>query len=176
MGQHPMPPRPTAGLAKAMILLYWLTTAFALLSGIAWLNRKSTWDSFINGDGSFSDVDGADGLVAVAVLPGVALLIAGGVLTVLWWQRASAQMKRSGAALGAAARPWLALFAVGFIVMVAAWSVGRVDIQDFAGTDTVSNKLRNQGILGVIGALLYVGATVMAMRTTKRVEQAAPAV
>jgi hypothetical protein len=169
----PMTPatQPTKGVGKAMIILYWLTTTFAFLAALAFFRRKNVWDGLFAGTSEPSDVDSADTFVALTVLPGVALLIAGAVLSIIWWQRAAARSRIGGGSVGSLIAPWIVLFAIGFVLLVAARVVLNVDdnnIIDELGS--VSGKLRNQGILALIGAIFYAGATVMAMRAVKRVD------
>ena len=70
------PIRPSAGLSKAMIALYWGTTAASFLLAFAFFRRKSVFDDFINGEAGFSKLDDADTFVGTAALLQVALTIA----------------------------------------------------------------------------------------------------
>lgn len=159
------------GVGKAMIIIYWLTTLFAFLTAIAYQVRKGVWDDAFDGNSTLSELNRADNLVVAAVLPGVALLIAGAVLSIIWWQRAAARSRAAGGSIGSLITPWIVLFAVGFILLVAARVVMNVDENDlFDEIKDFSSKLRNQVILAVLGALCYLGATVMAMRAVKSVD------
>jgi NADH:ubiquinone oxidoreductase subunit 5 (subunit L)/multisubunit Na+/H+ antiporter MnhA subunit len=169
---HPAAPQPTAGLRKAMLILYWITSAFAVLAGIAMLARKGTWDDLFAGTADFEDVDNADGMVVLTVLVGCATLIAGFVLTILLLNRRKAN---SGAADGrSTSKPfavWWVAFSLGFVLLIVGRVVGDIDEADaFANAEfisDVSDKLQNQSILTLLGAALYVVATVFAARTTK---------
>jgi hypothetical protein len=170
----PMAPatQPTRGVGKAMIVLYWITTLFALLATAAYQNRKGVWNDALEGNATLSDLESADNLVALAVLPGVALLVAGAVLSVIWWQRAAARQRATGApSMGSLLTPWIVLFAIGFVLLIAARVVMNVDETDlFNEVKNFSVKMRNQVILALLGSLCYVGATLMAMRAVKSVD------
>jgi hypothetical protein len=161
----------TKGVGKAMIIIYWLTTLFAFLATFAYQSRKGVWDDAFDGNSSISDLNRADNLVVATVLPGVGLLIAGAVLSIIWWQRAAARRRASGGSMGSLLAPWIVLFAIGFILLIAARVVMNVDETDlFTEVKNFSSKMRNQVILALLGSLCYVGATVMAMRAVKSVD------
>jgi hypothetical protein len=115
--------RPTRGLGRAVLVLYWLTVGTAAVSIAAVYHRKSVVDDFISGSISRADIAGEDdrarALIRVAALLQSGLTIAGAILTALWCRRIIRNAIAKGAgglSVGKATYGWLpfAWWSVGF--------------------------------------------------------------
>lgn len=196
--------QPSKGLSKAMIILYGLASALALLVGFALYSRKGAWDDFVAGNNSLSDLDAADGLVGGAILMQFLVIIAAAIVTCLWARRIAKNAISRGAmnvSPGLAAGGWfipIGWLFVGFSQLrksvdgvggrspslnlwqglFIAQSVAGFVINRFGGFDSgdnpqeVSDALRNQGIIGLVGGLIYAGATFFAARAAKEINSA----
>ena len=102
------PTRPTAGVRNATVILFWVTSASALLLGLVAYQRGGVIDDFFSGDHSLSDVKDADGRVAGAFLLLLAAQIAAAVLIAIWSSRTVGNAKSRGAdaSSGLAAGGW----------------------------------------------------------------------
>lgn len=192
------------GLSKAMIVLFWCTTAAAAFAGYSLYNRKIVWDDYVDGAGSFSDLDSADKLVGVAIILQVALSLASAIVCALWSKRIADNAKSRGALdvkPGLAAGGWfipIGWFWVGFNQLrksvtgvggnspsLGRWQlffvlqgVGGFFVSRFGDFDTVgdpgelSDRLRNQGLIGIAAAVLYVGATIFAKKAANEIDTA----
>ena len=115
--------RPTRGLGRAVLVLYWLTVGSVVLSIAAVYHRKSVVDDFISGSISRADIgaedDRARALISTAGLLQGALMLAGAILTALWCRRIIRNAITRGAgglSVGKATFGWLpfAWWGVGF--------------------------------------------------------------
>ena len=88
---------PSKGLSKAMIVLFWCTTAAAALSGFALYRRKGVWDDFVGGSATLGDLDDADSLVGTMIVLQVVLLLASAILCAIWSKRIADNAKARGA-------------------------------------------------------------------------------
>ena len=195
---------PSKGLSKAMIVMFWCTTAAAALSGFALYRRKGVWDDLVGGSATLSDLDNADSLVGTAIVLQVALALASAIVCCLWSKRVADNAKARGALdikSGLAAGGWFipigwlwvgfnqlkkAVAGVGgrspslgrwqalFVLQaVAGWLISRFG--DFnTGDDPaeLSDRLRNQGLIGLFGAALYAGATIFAAKAAGEINTA----
>ena len=183
---------PSKGLSKAMIVLFWCTTAAAALSGFALYRRKGVWDDFVGGSATLSDLDDADSLVGTMIVLQVVLLLASAIVCAIWSKRIADNAKARGAvgvSSGLAAGGWFipigwlwvgfnqlkksvkgvggkspslgrwqALFILQAVVGFLINRFGNFDINSDPGK--FSDTLRNQGLIGLLGAAIYVGATI----------------
>lgn len=195
---------PSKGLSKAMIVMFWCTTAAAALAGFALYSRKTKWDDFVNGGATLSDLDSADALVGGAIVLQVALSLASAVVCCLWSRRIAENAKARGAmgvSPGLAAGGWFIpigwlwvgfnqlkksvselggkspslgkwqLFFVGQAIV--GWLISRFGNFDTAGDAAeLSDTLRNQGMVGIVGAALYAGATIFAAKAAREINSA----
>jgi hypothetical protein len=154
----------------------------------------------INGNGG--DIDAANAMVGVAVLFQFALLLTSAILTCLWAKRIASNAKARGATSvspGLAAGGWFIpignLF-VGFdqlrksvtgvggkspgLNLWQAAFVGQfiMGIFTFRGNDVnliepdALSTLRNQGLVALVGAVIYAAATFFAARAAKEIDTA----
>lgn len=89
--------RPSKGLSKAMIVMFWCTTGAAALAAVALYLRKMVWDDFVDGGGSFNDLDRADSLVRGAFILQFLLSFASAVVCAIWSKRIADNAKARGA-------------------------------------------------------------------------------
>ena len=115
--------RPTRGLGRAVLVLYWLTVGSVVLSIAAVYHRKSVVDDFISGSISRGDIaaddDRARALIGAAGLLQAGLMLAAAILTALWCRRIIRNAIAKGAgglSVGKATFGWLpfAWWGVGF--------------------------------------------------------------
>jgi hypothetical protein len=100
---------PSAGLRKATIVLYWVTTAATLLLAAALFSRKGKWTQFIDGNASLQELDDADSFVGGSLLLVWGALLTSAILTCLWAARIANNSKARGAtdvSSGLAAGGW----------------------------------------------------------------------
>ncbi len=195
--------RPSAGLSKAMIILFWCATAASAFVGFALYSRKGAWEDYLT-NFNLDDLDAADGLVGGALLLQIALQLAAAIVTCLWAKRIAENAKARGAAgvsPGLAAGGWfipIGWFFVGFnelrksvngvggrAASLAIWqglfiaqSVVLFIINRFGGFSTlddpqeVSDALRNQGLIGLVGAVIFAVTTFFAAKAAKEINTA----
>ncbi len=195
---------PSKGLSKAMVVVFWCTTATAALVGFALYRRKTVWDDVVNGDGTFADLDGADSLVGGLIVLQLALLLTSAIVCCLWSRRIAENAKARGVLdvkPGLAAGGWfipLGWFWVGFNQLkksvagvggnspslakwqmffvgqaIAGWLINRFGNFDTAGDPgELSDRLRNQGLVGLVGVVLYAGATIFAAKAAREINTA----
>lgn len=195
---------PSKGLSKAMIVMFWCTTAAAAFAGFALYSRKTKWDDFIDGGASLSDLDSADALVGGAIVLQVALALASAIVCCLWSRRIAENAKARGALdvkPGLAAGGWfipIGWLWVGFNQLkksvsgvggrspslgkwqmffvgqaIVGWLITRFGDFDTAGDpNELSDRLRNQGLIGMVGAAFYAGATIFAAKAAREINTA----
>lgn len=194
--------QPSAGLGKAMIVLYWASSASAVLTAFMLIRRGSVLDDFLNGNGTFTDLDDADKQAGMTLLLLFALWLASAIVTCLWSKRVAdnAQAKgvlgiNSGRAAGGWFIPIGWLF-VGFTELrkiptnttgkspVTPWQVAfclawvasfaqRFMIQpDSLTAENAADRFSTQGYVAMFAALCFVAATVFAMRAVKQIDAA----
>jgi Domain of unknown function (DUF4328) len=82
------------------------------------------------------------------------------------------QLRKSVAGVGGTSKSlgiWQGLFISQAVVLVAINRLGQFDIN---AVDDVGNNFRNQGIVALIGAVLYFGAAIFAMKSAKEIDTA----
>jgi hypothetical protein len=102
------------GLAKALRALFWVAAAVSVLPVLGAINRRSAWKDFVDGSGSFDDLDSADN--ALVAMAGLLVVVQIAVLVVLcvWSIRAARNTNnlwRAGTSPGLAGGGWFIPFA-----------------------------------------------------------------
>jgi len=195
--------KPSKGLSKAMIILYWCTSAASLLVAFALFGRKGVWDDFVNGSASLTEIDDADSFAGLALVLQFALLLASAIVTCLWAKRIADNAKARGVtnvSPGMAAGGWfipIGNWFLGFDQLrksvtgvggksaglnvwqglfvgqaLALFLVNRFGDFSVFDPDGVSDQLRNQGLVGALGAIIYIAATIFASKTAKEIDAA----
>lgn len=72
------------GLRTATVVAFWTVTAATAFVAFAAFARRSAWDDFIGGSGSFEDLDNADSLLGGAVLLSWAAELFAVIMVCLW--------------------------------------------------------------------------------------------
>ena len=195
---------PSKGLSKAMIVLFWCTTAAAAFAGFALYSRKGVWDDFANGNASFSDLDNSDSLVGTSIVLQIALALASAIVCAVWSNRIANNAKARGALgvrPGLAAGGWfipIGWLWVGFgqlkksvtevggrspslgrwqalfiLQAVVGWLISRFgNFETVGDSSELSDRLRNQGLIGLGGAAVYVVTTIFAMKAAREIDTA----
>jgi uncharacterized membrane protein YedE/YeeE len=195
--------QPSKGLSRAMVILFWCTTAASALLGFALFSRKGVWDDFVSGKSSLSKLDDADKFAGLAVILQYALLLASAIVCCLWSKRIAEnarargvtgvspglaaggwfipignlfvgfdQLRKSATGVGGRSPSlgiWQALFIGQGVIAILIRAFGNFSVNNPGG---VSDKLRNQGLIGIVGALIYAAATVFATRAAKEIDTA----
>lgn len=194
------PLRPSAGLSKAMVILYWSVVATGALLAFAFFNRKSAVEDFLNG--SASDFDSADAMLGLAVILQVLLMLAAAIVTCLWAKRIADNAKARGVmnvSPGLAAGGWfipIGWFFVGFnelrksvkgvngsapnlnfwqAAFIAQTIVGFFNLNndDVYLTDSDAlDQLNSQGIVGLVAMAVLAVAAFFAMKAAKEINSA----
>ena len=192
--------RPSAGLSKAMVVLYWGVVATGALIAFAFFNRKSAVEDFLNG--AASDFDSADALLGLAVILQVLLMLSAAIVTCLWAKRIADNAKARGVmnvSPGLAAGGWfipIGWFFVGFNELrksvkgvngsapslniwqgafIAQVVVGFFNLNndDVYLTDSDAlDQLGNQGIVGLVAMAVLAVAAFFAMKAAKEINTA----
>lgn len=92
------PASDTAGLRRAAIVLYWVTSAAMAVFALALISRKRTWSDYESGgDVSFRDLDQADNFVGGMLFVALALALATTIVVSIWSLRVARHAQRIGA-------------------------------------------------------------------------------
>ncbi|MDO8391356.1 MAG: DUF4328 domain-containing protein [Actinomycetota bacterium] len=184
-----------------MIVLYSITTAAAALLAVTFFLRKASWDDFLAGNATISDLDDSDNLVAMAALLQIGLFITGAIVTSIWARRIAqnaqargaqgikvgmatggwfipigffwlgfGQLRKSSEAFGRqvdALQRWQALFIAQSLIGTVTRNMGEIDESN---PSTVADSLRNQWMLGLLGAAMFAVTTFFAAKAAKELD------
>lgn len=133
--------------------MMFVSVAAVWLLGLVALARKGTWDDFVDGDASFSDVDDADTAVGGALGLTALAMVATAILLAIWSNRAAS----NGAARGASVSPGLA--AGGWFIPIGNYVVPFIQLRRAMGTPARTTMVTVWQVLWIVGMLTLVGAT-----------------
>ncbi|MDO8363184.1 MAG: DUF4328 domain-containing protein [Actinomycetota bacterium] len=193
--------KPSKGLSKAMIILYGCATAAGLITTFGFFKRKGIVDDYQAGDFGV-DLKGADSLIGGGVILQFMLVLSSAIVTCLWARRIASNAQARGVAglsPGLAAGGWFIPFGwyvIGFNQLrksaagvggatknLAIWqglfiAQSLLGFYNLRGDDVYVNdsdapsRLRNQGIVALVGVLFYLGATLFASKAAKDIDGA----
>jgi hypothetical protein len=90
-------PTDTGGLRTATIVLFWCAAGGTVLLLAALISRKVTWNSFTNGDRTFSDLRDADDFVQAASSVTSLIMLAALIVLSIWSLRTARHARLTGA-------------------------------------------------------------------------------
>ena len=197
-GPRPAP----SGLRKAAIVLMWVAVAAHVFLAAAAFSRKSVWDDFIDGNKNLVDLDDADDRLGGALALWIVVTLAIAIVLAVWSHRTTSNGRARGAQVspGLAAGGWfipIGWFFVSFSQLrkamggrgdtssvgwwqglwVVAWIASGVSLQLFDDDTSqlpteVSDGLRNQSVGLAVSTVIFVAATIFAMRGLRSVDDA----
>ena len=180
----------------------WMVVGAHALTTVAAFSRKSVWDGFTEGDKSLADLDDADSFLGAAFLLVAVATLATAIVLAVWTHRTVSNGRARGAQAspGLGAGGWfipIGWFFVSFGQLrkamrnqgdtrsvswwqglwVVASVTGAVALQLFdddldQSPSEVSDGLRNQSVGLLISSVIFVAATIFAMRALRNVDEA----